>query len=482
MGNYIKNYFLICVLIINYVSLQGQNIFFQSYGGSGNDYGENIISTIDSGFLAIGATESYGNGLTDMYFVKTDIKGNVLWHKTFGGPNIDYGKSVVQTLDSGFIACGYSNSENLNYDIFLVKVNKNGILQWSKKIGGIDWDFGNKIIRSVVDSNHFYVVGKTFNYGSINGDGFVLKINSLGDSLWMKTYGGNMEDEFKDIIQSKDGKLYCIGNNKSAKPDPRLWISCLAENGDTLWNYYTDSTYSSGRSITKVGEKIVFCGSVKRPRINITTANSYYLIGGIDTSGNDLFYADYDYYSELEESCVKVIKKTNSNNYHIISNITYLNENKIFHAELRGPWVQGGAYNINGNQDDIVHGADTLIFSDGFVAIGTTQETNNGFTDIFISKTENGNWDNTFSNNLLLSKKNILINEISVFPNPVEDFIEINNVRFGSEINIYNLRGVLIESFIYNKSKYNLMHLKSGFYLMQNQDGINNLFIKIIKL
>ena len=46
------------------------NIFFQSYGGSGNDYGENIISTIDSGFLAIGATESYGNGLTDMYFVK----------------------------------------------------------------------------------------------------------------------------------------------------------------------------------------------------------------------------------------------------------------------------------------------------------------------------------------------------------------------------------------------------------------------------
>ena len=81
-----------------------------------------------------------------------------------------------------------------------------------------------------------------------------------------------------------------------------------------------------------------------------------------------------------------------------------------------------------------------------------------------------------------MSKKDVLTNEISVFPNPADDFIEINNVKVGSEINIYNLRGVLIESFIYEKSKYNLTHLKSGFYLMQNQDGINNLFIKIIKL
>ena len=101
-------------------------------------------------------------------------------------------------------------------------------------------------------------MGKTFSYGSINGDGFVLKINSLGDSLWMKTYGGNMEDEFEDVIQSKDGNLYCIGNNKSAKPAPRLWISCQSENGDTLWNYYSDSTYSTGRSITKSWRKNCF--------------------------------------------------------------------------------------------------------------------------------------------------------------------------------------------------------------------------------
>ena len=122
MENYIKKLLIICLLSIFYNPFQGQNIFFKSYGGNGNDYGENIISTRDSGFLAIGATESYGNGLTDMYFVKTDIKMEMFCGiKHYGGANIDYGKSVVETLDSGFIACGYSNSENLNYDIFLVK-------------------------------------------------------------------------------------------------------------------------------------------------------------------------------------------------------------------------------------------------------------------------------------------------------------------------------------------------------------------------
>ena len=109
----------------------------------------------------------------------------------------------------------------------------------------------------------------------------------------------------------------------------------------------------------------------------------------------------------IEESCVKVIKKSNSNNYHIISNILMHLNNKIFHAELLNEWAQEWAYSVNGNKDDIVNGADTLINSIGYVAIGTTQETSNGFTDIFISKTENGNWDSNYSNNLLVSNKKI---------------------------------------------------------------------------
>ena len=122
-------------LMLCFLNVNGQSTFFQSYGGNGNDYGESIISCTDSGFAAIGATESYGNGLTDLYIIKTNNIGEIMWHKTFGGPNIDYGNSIVETIDSGFIACGYSNCQNLNYDVFIVKVDKNGDLEWSKRYG-----------------------------------------------------------------------------------------------------------------------------------------------------------------------------------------------------------------------------------------------------------------------------------------------------------------------------------------------------------
>ena len=97
------------------ILFHGQTSFFKSIGGAGNDIGQNVISTKDGGFCIVGATESFGNGLTDLYIIKTDVNGQVEWHRTFGGPNIDFGNDIVETNDSSFIACGYSNSINLDY-------------------------------------------------------------------------------------------------------------------------------------------------------------------------------------------------------------------------------------------------------------------------------------------------------------------------------------------------------------------------------
>lgn len=469
-------------LILCFLNANGQSTFFQSYGGNGNDYGENIISCADSGFAAIGATESYGNGLTDLYVIKTNNIGEVMWHQTFGGQNIDYGKSIVETADSGFIACGYSNSQNLNYDVFIVKMDKNGNLEWSRRYGGADWDFGNKIIKSTVDPNNFYVVGQTYNYGSINGDGFVLKINSLGDSLWMKTYGGNLEDKLEDIVQSEDGKLFCIGSSYNFNLDPTLWITGCKENGDTLWNFYSDSILSNGKSITKIGNKIIFCGSIQPMQPTNIIPRTYYLVGGIDTLGNQLFYANFNYYSQNEQSCVEVVKKPSSNNYYLISNIHQFSNNKIYYAELNNQWVQAGTSNINGNINDIVKGLDTLQYSNGFIAIGNTEETNNGVSDIFISKTNNGLWDSNYGNNLLLSNSERNFNSAEVYPNPTKDFIEFINIKSGSEISIFNLRGELVEKYTYNGYKHSLEHIKTGIYLLELQQDLNKEYFKIIKL
>lgn len=459
-----------------------QNTFFQSYGGNLNDYGEEIIATKDNGFIAIGATESFGNGLTDMYIIKLDSNGNVQWHKTFGGPNIDYGKDIVQTADSGFIACGYSNSQNLDYDIFVVKINKNGDLDWSKRFGGDDWDFGNKIINSKIDSNHFYIVGQTYSFGNHNGDGFVLKINSLGDSLMMNTYGGNQEDRFEDITQHSNGKLYCIGANNSIDQNTRLWITAIEMNGDTLWNYFSDSLSSKGKSVTLVNNEIIFCGSNTPIQPTNVIPKSYYLVGGLDINGVELFYADYDYYYYNEEACVEVIKKPLSNNYYLLSNIHYNNKNRIYSSEMNSQWIHSGSSDLNGNENDVAKGLDTLKNNTGNIIIGNTHETNNGFTDIFISKTHNGIWDSIYNNNLLLNNKNFNSPKLKVYPNPTQKFIYLEGVENGNELFIYNSYGKLVDAFIYKNSVLNLETLKNGIYYLNIKSELENNFIKIIKL
>ena len=206
------------------------------------------------------------------------------------------------------------------------------------------------------------------------------------------------------------------------------------------------------------------------------------MVGGIDTAGNHLFYADFNYYSESGQSCVEVIKKPSSNNYYLISNIHQFSNNKIFYAELNNQWIQVGTSNINGNINDIANGLDTLLYSNGFVAIGNTQETNNGFTDIFISKTNNGLWDSNYDNNLLLSNSEINFNRTGIYPNPTKDFIEFKNIKTGSKISIYSLSGELVDKYIYNSYKISLENIKTGIYLLEVQKNLNKEYFKIIKL
>ena len=149
----------------------------------------------------------------------------------------------------------------------------------------------------------------------------------------MSTFGGFLEDEFDDAVQDDNGNLYCIGTNHSKYQDSRLWISKINNNGDSVWNYYSDSITSKGSSITIINDQLIFCGSLNPVQVGNIIPKSYYLVGAIDSNKNALFNADFSYVSENMESCVEVIKKQNSNNYYLISNIHHNNQNKIFNSD-----------------------------------------------------------------------------------------------------------------------------------------------------
>ena len=126
---------LILTLIITLpLTLWGQG-WEQTYGGNGEnlDNGKSVEQTQDEGYIITGYTNSFGNGGYDVYLIKTVENGNEQWSQTFGGEGTDIGYSVQQINDGGYIITGYTNSfGNGNTDVYLVKTDENGNEQWTK--------------------------------------------------------------------------------------------------------------------------------------------------------------------------------------------------------------------------------------------------------------------------------------------------------------------------------------------------------------
>lgn len=214
----------------------GNKQWEKSFGGIYRDRATFVDNTYDNGFIIIGSTESIGgnvtgyHGLADYWLIKLNSLGTLLWQKCLGGTGAELGYSVEETNDKGFILSGATTSNNYDvsgnhgdYDYWVVKCDSLGNIQWQKCYGGSYIDISYSITQ--VDDGGYVIAGSsasidgnlTFNHGA--NDYWILKIDTLGNIQWQKSFGGNGGDEPYSIIQTKDKGYVIAGATDSNNGD-----------------------------------------------------------------------------------------------------------------------------------------------------------------------------------------------------------------------------------------------------------------------
>jgi len=206
----------------------GDTLWTRAYGGTDEDYGFAVQQTTDGGYIVAGRTYSYGAGGCDIYLIKTDFLGDTLWTKTYGGAGYDLGHSIQQTTDGGYIVAGRTSSYGAgDYDFYLIKTNAAGDTLWTKTYGGTGSDYGYSVQQTA--DGGYIVAGYTYGVGDEGV--YLIKTDASGDTLWTRTYGGIYSDIGRSVQQTTDGGYIVAGWTGSQDV-------CLIKtnaSGDTLW-------------------------------------------------------------------------------------------------------------------------------------------------------------------------------------------------------------------------------------------------------
>jgi hypothetical protein len=212
----------------------GNEAWNKTFGGSDWDYGFSVEQTLDGGYIVAGGTNSYGAGDYDVWLIKTDSSGNETWNKTFGAGGNDKGWSVQQTSDGGYIIAGYKYSYG-SYDVWLIKTDSSGNGAWAKTFGGSSGDYGRSVKQT--SDGGYIIAGYTYSYGAGSDDVWLIKTDSSGNETWNKTFGAGGNDEGYSVQQTSDGGYIIAGRTNSyGAGDYDVWLIKTDSSGNETWN------------------------------------------------------------------------------------------------------------------------------------------------------------------------------------------------------------------------------------------------------
>jgi len=259
----------IAVLIMFLLATQGawaQVMFHRHYGGGADDYGIKVLQTSDGGYLVAAITESFGAGYRDIFLIKTSDLGDTLWTRTIGGTGGEQPSALKVTSDNQFIIAGSTGSKGAGgYDVYLLKIDQNGDTIWTRTYGGIEDEDGCDVIETI--DGGYLVVGGTRSFATGSSSMYAIKTNSVGDTLWTKTYTKKSSNICSSVVQLSDSGYFFVG--QTLLPGQISTSDCYFVRtdmaGDTIWTKtYGGADYDGAFLVYKEnGGNIVISGTTK---------------------------------------------------------------------------------------------------------------------------------------------------------------------------------------------------------------------------
>ena len=279
--------------------------WMKNYGGLGYDYATCVEQTNDHGYILTGATKSYSlDGCFDMWLVKTDSNGNMLWTAARTTNGTEVANSVEQTSDGGYIMTGSCDGDPAPIpwsNVLLVKTNGTGYEEWSLSWGGNATDVAYSAVET--KDGGFIAAGSTIDYYNIDKygnltfastDALLIKTDWGGNIEWNKTYGGpDSVEQFHSIQKTYDGHYIAAGyTNSSGTGSFDFWLVKIGTDGSVMWERAfggLDDEYAYSVQQTSDNGYIV-AGSA----YSSSYTSPDFLIVKTDSNGNEEWRQTYD--------------------------------------------------------------------------------------------------------------------------------------------------------------------------------------------
>ena len=456
------------VLLIK-TDINGDTLWTKTFGGTGLEQGNSVRQTNDGGYIVVGSTVSFGAGNNDVYLIKTNGSGNAAWTKTIGNVPAEYGYSVRQTADSGYIILATTNAVAGLNDIFLIRTDSAGTVIWTKIHSGT---YYNDVYSFEPTNDGGYIISGRNAVGAGDYNFYLFKADSSGNNLWVKTYGGVTNDMAYAVQQTADSGYIMAGYTSSFGAGLEdVYVVKTDSVGDTLWTKtYGEVGYERGNAVKQTADGgYIITGSTT----SFGTGGDAYLLR-IDGSGTVLWSKNFGGpYGEIGKSLL-----IDNDGGYVIAGI--YNDGSNASVYLVKTDSSGNSQCNTATNTTLANFAATQVAN-----LVTTVSTNNPVVSVAASIVASVDSAHTLCSNVGISEYSPNENSISIFPNPTKDnfTININAEIKKAQIEIYNVMGEKIHTEIISAASSKEIYLRnisSGIYFVKVYNGQNQYTKKLI--